>query len=139
MSTFLYGNRYSNIPLTIVREYSASTFWNKPDGLKEILVICVGAGGGGGSGGRSTAARRGGAGGGGGSMKYLRISASALTATTYSITIGAGGAGGHGNGRQGRRGDQGDGIAVVDLDRSQVEQDDPNGVTHRNLPSGRWR
>ena len=81
---------------TRVLQYTASTFWIKPEGICEIFVCCLGAGGGGGSGrlGESGTATGGGSGGGGGAMAFRRLRASDLTATSYSIVVGTGGNGG---------------------------------------------
>ena len=88
----------------ITREYISSDTWTKPDGLKELFVLCVGAGGGGGGGARNNGSP-GGGGGGGGALIWRRIDASELD-TTETITIGAGG-----NGGNGRTGSNGNGIA----------------------------
>lgn len=83
---------------SIAREYIASDTWTKPSGLRELIVVGIGAGGGGGGGalGATTVNNNGGKGGGGGFVVVRRILASELTGSTYSITIGAGGAGGAG-------------------------------------------
>jgi hypothetical protein len=75
-----------------VREYTSSASWNKPTGMYELLVICVGAGGGGGSGrcGPPSTNRLGGGGGGGGAITFVRFPTSTLPATC-SITIGSAG------------------------------------------------
>lgn len=81
----------------IIREYTGSTTWFKPDNLRHIQVICVGAGGGGGQGAQGTAAINrihGGAGGGGGAIAWGFFDASVLTQSSYNISIGNGGAGG---------------------------------------------
>ncbi len=79
----------------VVRTYTAGDTWNKPAGLKELLVLAIGAGGGGGSGRRGAASsqRSAGGGGGGGAMVWRRIPAASL-ASTETVTIGAGGTGG---------------------------------------------
>lgn len=79
----------------VTRTYTAGDTWNKPAGLKEVLVLAVGAGGGGGSGRRGAASsqRSAGGGGGGGAMVWRRIPAASL-ASSETITIGAGGPGG---------------------------------------------
>lgn len=79
----------------IIREYTSSATWTKPDGLKYAYVVCLGAGGGGGSGRRGAANsnRCGGGGGAGGQMVRRFIKASQL-GTTESVVIGSGGSGG---------------------------------------------
>lgn len=81
---------------TVIRQYTGSAFWIKPPEIVEVLVCCLGAGGGGGSGRVSAAGvnATGGLGGGGGAAVYRKLSASQLTAVSYSISVGAGGAGG---------------------------------------------
>lgn len=89
----------------IVKEYTGSnpgdgtlTYdWYKPDNLRFVQVICVGAGGGGGGGSvRSSAISNigGGAGGGGGAIAWGFFDASMLTQPSYSISVGKGGTGG---------------------------------------------
>lgn len=84
-------------PVPVLREYSSSTVWTKPAGLKEVIVVAFGAGGGGGSGRLSGGAanRNGGGSGSGGAMVIHRIPEASL-AGTVAVTIGAGGAGGGG-------------------------------------------
>lgn len=79
-----------------IYEYTSSGFWIKPNNVSEIYVLCMGGGGGGGSGRVSApnTGSSGGAGGGGGTIASRRIKVNALTATSYSITVGTGGAGG---------------------------------------------
>ena len=89
----------------ITREYISSDTWTKPDGLKELFVLCIGAGGGGGGGSRNNGSP-GGGGGGGGALIWRRIDASELD-TTETITVGAGGVGG--TGRITSNGDGGNG------------------------------
>jgi hypothetical protein len=81
----------------IIREYTSSTVWNKPAGLLEVFVVCIGGGGAGGGAGSSAAGtiRRAG---GGGCAAYLisrRLKASDLS-ITEDVTVGAGGIGGAG-------------------------------------------
>lgn len=79
----------------VVRTYSASDTWSKPEGLAYVLVSCWSGGGGGGSGRRGAASthRCGGVGGSGGRLVWRMIPASELDAT-MTITVGAGGDGG---------------------------------------------
>jgi len=90
---------YSSTKEPILREYDSSTTWTKPNGLKEIWVVCVGGGGGGGAGrcGASGTTRRGGMGGAGAAVVWRRIKAEDLD-STVTITIGSGGPGGAGVG-----------------------------------------
>ena len=69
--------------------------WDKPENIKYIQVICVGAGGGGG-GGRSQNSGRvtGGSGGGGGAIAWGFFDRRDLTQSSYTISVGRGGAGG---------------------------------------------
>jgi hypothetical protein len=81
----------------ILTEFTANGTWTKPQGLKRIMVCCIGAGGAGGSG-RCDAAgtnRFGGGGGGGGAVVWRQIAATDLTATV-AVTTGIGGTGGTG-------------------------------------------
>lgn len=82
----------------ILREYITSDTWIKPANLKQLIVVCIGAGGGGGGGsvGATTVTNNGGRGGGGGFVSIRRMLAVELTQASYSITIGTGGAGGAG-------------------------------------------
>jgi len=75
--------------------FTASGTWTKREGLKRVLVTCVGAGGGGGSGRQDIAGtnRFGGGGGGGGAIVWRQIAASDLT-STVAVTVGAGGTSG---------------------------------------------
>jgi hypothetical protein len=86
------GSLFNITSNNIIREYTSSDTWTRPAGIKEVLVICVGAGGGGGSGyvGSTSTDRRGGGGGGGGAFVSRRISSASL-GTSEIITIGAGG------------------------------------------------
>jgi len=87
--------KLENTQASILREYISNDTWTKPDGLKELIVVCVGAGGGGGSGrnGANNVAKYGGGGGRGGSMVVDIIQASDLS-SSISITVGSGGSGG---------------------------------------------
>ncbi len=83
---------------SVLREYAADDTWTHPVGLKEVLVVAVGAGGGGGAGrrGLNSSNRAGGGGGGGGAYVVRRILPADLgTAgvTTQAITVGVGGPG----------------------------------------------
>lgn len=87
----------------IVKEYTGSdpgggtlTYtWTKPDNIRYIQVICVGAGGGGGSGRSANSGRAsGGAGGGGGAIAWGFFDRKDLTQSSYTISVGSGGAGG---------------------------------------------
>lgn len=90
----------------IVREYTGSNpgggtltyTWNKPDNIRYIQVICVGAGGGGGGGvlRNQTIQLTGGAGGGGGAVAWGFFDKADLTQSSYTISVGGGGAGGAG-------------------------------------------
>lgn len=73
--------------VTRVTEYTASTTYTKPSGLKYIELEMWGAGGGGAAGGSDVS------GGGGGAYVSYKIDAS-LIGSTASIVIGTGGAGG---------------------------------------------
>lgn len=80
----------------VINEYTSSGFWVKPNNISEIYVLCIAGGGGAGSG-RVSASGTGSAGGGGsggGSITARRFRANALTAVSYSITVGVGGTGG---------------------------------------------
>lgn len=69
--------------------------WPKPAGLKQICVELCSGGNGGGAGGKGTSgtAIYGGSGGGGGGYIRTLISATDLTESTYTVTVGAGGNG----------------------------------------------
>lgn len=79
----------------IIREYTSSATWTKPDGLKYAYVVCLGAGGGGGSGRRGAAGtiRTGGTAGSGGYISR-RLIPEALLPSSVSVVVGAGGGGG---------------------------------------------
>jgi len=81
----------------ILTEFIANGTWTKPQGLKRVLVCCVGAGGGGGSGRRGAAGtnRSGGPGGGGGAITWAILNAGSLM-PTIAVTCGVGGTGGAG-------------------------------------------
>lgn len=78
----------------VIREYTSSTTWTKPAGLKYLAVMIVGAGSGGQGGVMAQAV--GGFGGGGGNVLYKIINADDLS-DTESIVIGNGGTGGAGS------------------------------------------
>jgi hypothetical protein len=81
----------------IIREYTSSTVWNKPAGLLEVFVVCIGGGGAGGGAGSSAAGtvRRGGGGGASGYPMNIRLISSQL-GNEETVTVGAGGIGGIG-------------------------------------------
>jgi hypothetical protein len=81
----------------ILTEFTANGTWTKPQGLKRVMVCCIGAGGAGGSGRCDNAGlnRFGGGGGGGGAVVWRMIAATDLTATV-AVTTGVGGTGGTG-------------------------------------------
>ena len=89
------GVTYNLTQNTIVREYIAtgSHTWFTPTGIRELLIVCVGAGGGGGSGLFATTNRTGGGGGNGGTIAMRIVPSSLLTQSSYTIIVGAGGAG----------------------------------------------
>lgn len=68
--------------------------WNKPKGIRNVNILCVGGGGGGGSGGAGAAgtARSGGGGGGSGAVSKITIQASLLPDILY-VQPGSGGIG----------------------------------------------
>ena len=73
------GSLFNLTSPPIIREYTGSSTWNKPDGVKEILVFIAGAGGGGGGAGRRFGAISGASGGGGGAMRWLRLPSRSLS------------------------------------------------------------
>jgi hypothetical protein len=81
----------------ILTEFTANGTWTKPQGLKRVMVCCIGAGGAGGSGRCDGAGlnRFGGGGGAGGAVVWRQIAATDLTATV-AVTTGIGGTGGTG-------------------------------------------
>ena len=70
--------------------------WTKPDNAKQVVIELVSGGGGGGAGGKAASgtAVYGGGGGGAGGYSMTILTASELTDSTYTVTVGAGGAGG---------------------------------------------
>jgi hypothetical protein len=83
-------------PANVLREYITSSVWTHPSGLRELVVVAVGAGGGGAGGRRSSSNSVGGPAGGGGAYVIRRIPASLLgsVGSTQTVTVGTGGAGG---------------------------------------------
>ena len=80
----------------VAQVYTSSTTWNKPDGLKYVIVEVVGGGGGAGGAGATSSGQSssGGGGGGGGYSRALILAASLGSSET--VTVGAGGAGNSG-------------------------------------------
>jgi hypothetical protein len=83
-----------------VQTFTGAGTWTKPNGVKFVYVVCIGAGGGGGSGASASTSGTyisGGAGGGGGAYAQKMFSASDL-GTTESVDVGTGGNGANPNG-----------------------------------------
>lgn len=86
--------------ITSVFSFNGGTWqaWNKPSGISQIAMLCIGAGAGGAGGGATSSGTgaTGGAGGGSGAVSRLRINAD-LVPDILFVNVGAGGAGGGSN------------------------------------------
>lgn len=90
----------TEIPVPIIRTYTANDTWTKPAGLKYVIAEVVGGGGGGGGG---TNQNESGGGGGGGGYSREVIPVASLGATE-AVTVGAAGAAGASTGGAGGNG-----------------------------------
>lgn len=84
------------------RWFYTSDTWMRPDGVRYVLVYCLGAGGGGGGAAGAASAGACGGGGGAGGLAVKFIDVSSLSAVT--VTVGAGGTAGSSSGASGGSG-----------------------------------
>lgn len=77
-------------------EFTSSTSWTIPDGIKRVYITLVGGGAGGGGGGGGSGSWGTGGGGGGAGKIFYRVPLIVIPGSNLDITIGLGGTGGTG-------------------------------------------